>query len=217
MHKSQKGNSIKIYSEKQAYQYIVEDGKLQAVYPGPTSYSVKEKTLRIPDCVRTVCKNAFAYCWVHEAERIIIPKSVEEIENGAFHWFDGVFEIDEQCKACYVEKGILYSYDGKRLIKATKEVLRKDSVIIPEGVEEIGKYAFFELHIYSVSFPDSLLVIEKEAFFNNELTSIYIPKNVSHVPRNAFDLNVFLKTIEVDKENKNGKRIKNNLSKLIDS
>ena len=177
-----------IYSKKQSYKFVIEDEKLNAIYLGPTYESIKEDVIILPDCVKIVCKNAFSYCHPETIQKIVLPSSIEKIENGAFHCFDGIFEIDNQCKACCFDSGILYSFDKTRVIKATKNVC-KDNLIIPEGVIEVGKMAFYELHIKSVLLPNSLLVIEDCAFFNCDLHSVSFPENLKRIENDAFALN----------------------------
>lgn len=62
---------------------------------------------------------------------------------------------------CTVD-GILYSKDMHTLIRCP--LLKTGHVDIPDGVSEIGKYAFRLGRINSVSLPDSLVKIERMAF-----------------------------------------------------
>ena len=50
--------------------------------------------------------------------------------------------------------GILYSKDGKKLIKCPGG--KTGDIIIPEGVESINDYAFLKSKISSVSFSESM-------------------------------------------------------------
>ena len=60
--------------------------------------------------------------------------------------------------------GILYSRDGKKLLKCPAK--KTGEVIIPNGVIEICAHAFGNSEIESVIFPDSLKVIGSYAFKN---------------------------------------------------
>ena len=62
---------------------------------------------------------------------------------------------------CTVD-GILYSKDMHTLIRCP--LLKTGHVDIPDGVSEIGEYAFRRGRISSVSFPDSLVKIGRMAF-----------------------------------------------------
>lgn len=70
---------------------------------------------------------------------------------------------------CTVD-GILYSKDMHTLIRCP--LLKTGHVDIPDGVSEIGEYAFRRGRISSVSFPDSLVKIGRMAFFNSEISDI---------------------------------------------
>ena len=70
---------------------------------------------------------------------------------------------------CTVD-GILYSKDMHTLIRCP--LLKTGHVDIPDGVSEIGKYAFRRRRISLVSFPDSLVKIGRMAFFNSEISDI---------------------------------------------
>lgn len=70
---------------------------------------------------------------------------------------------------CTVD-GILYSKDMHTLIRCP--LLKTGHVDIPDGVSEIGEYAFRRGRISSVSFPDSLVKIGRMVFFNSEISDI---------------------------------------------
>ena len=69
------------------------------------------------------------------------------------------------------------------------------SVVIPEGVIDIGLSAFRDNNLTSVTLPSSLLNIDAGAFRNNELTSIVIPENVTNVGAAAFSDNIELTSV----------------------
>lgn len=61
-------------------------------------------------------------------------------------------------------------------------------VVIPEGVEIIDKYLFYNIGIVKVTLPESLKVIEECAFYACNLNEIYFPDNIEHVHDSAFSL-----------------------------
>jgi hypothetical protein len=73
------------------------------------------------------------------------------------------------------------SYNGK-----------EGDLVIPEKIKglpvvEIGREAFRNCRITSVTIPSSVTSIGNEAFANNQLTSVTIPSSVSSVKSRAFD------------------------------
>ena len=101
--------------------------------------------------------------------------------------------------------GIVYSCDGKRLLKCPRGKI--GHVTIPEGTEVIAASAFKHCHIDSVSFPSTLIKLENDAFvsstvkkidfgigikavgwfsFCRELKSIVIPHQLEVIEQYAF-------------------------------
>ncbi|MBR4111814.1 MAG: leucine-rich repeat protein [Ruminiclostridium sp.] len=60
-------------------------------------------------------------------------------------------------------------------------------VIIPEGVTEIGKYAFAETKVKKITLPKSLTKIGEYAFYSSTLEEINIPSGVKEIGYSAFD------------------------------
>ncbi len=60
-------------------------------------------------------------------------------------------------------------------------------VIIPEGVTEIGDYAFAETKVKKITLPESLEKIGDYAFYMSTLEEIVIPSGVKEIGYSAFD------------------------------
>ena len=71
-------------------------------------------------------------------------------------------EVDTDSQRYKSVDGILYSKDGKSLLKCPTK--RTGKVIIPNGVTEISACAFEGSEVESVTFPDSLKKIKRHAF-----------------------------------------------------
>ncbi|MGE4444280.1 MAG: leucine-rich repeat protein [Candidatus Altimarinota bacterium] len=63
------------------------------------------------------------------------------------------------------------------------------SVIIPNGIREIGYGAFLGNQLTSISLPNSLLNIMEFAFSDNQLTNVTIPNSVTTIGSSAFSYN----------------------------
>lgn len=60
-------------------------------------------------------------------------------------------------------------------------------VIIPEGITEIGDYAFAETNVKKITLPQSLEKIGDYAFYMSTLEEIVIPSGVKEIGYSAFD------------------------------
>ena len=79
--------------------------------------------------------------------------------------------------------------------------LKLKSVVIPNGITEIGVYAFSGNQLTSITIPNGVTSIGTAAFSGNQLTSITIPNSVTSIGTSAFGRNLNLTKIV----NKTGK------------
>ena len=95
--------------------------------------------------------------------------------------------IKEQAEQKLLEHqyGFVFSEDGRTLLSCNKSFERE--MIIPEGVEHIGKEAFRNSKATSIHITDSVTSIGAYAFLDcNNLTSITIPNKVNTIEHQAF-------------------------------
>lgn len=93
------------------------------------------------------------------------------------------------------EFGVIYSNDGKRLLKG-KEM---DDYQIKEGVQIICDRAFSG-RIYgvkSIHLPNSLIAIGNNAFELNSMQSLTIPRGVKFIGEAAFKQSVYLESVNI--------------------
>lgn len=166
---------------------------------------------------------AFAFS---DAKYVRIPESVVKISTDALYAYvalEYVF-VDANNPVYKSVDGNLYSKDGKKIIRYAKA--KKDtSLDIPNGVVEIGDFAFFgSKNLVSVTIPESVTKIGEWAFalgglkianipsnvktigdyaFDGceNLEQVYIPASVMHIGENVFDGYLRLRSIYVDKQN----------------
>ena len=98
-------------------------------------------------------------------------------------------EVTEEDLANAVEDefGVKYSWDWKRLLKASEDL--KGKYVIREGVRVIGDHAFsFCGSLKSITIPNSVISIGDRAFDGCEsLESISIPNSVTSIGEGAFN------------------------------
>ncbi len=175
-------------------------------------------SVNIPEGVTEIGRCAFAFCT--SLASVSIPVSVTKIVSEAF---DHCYSLEEiryagtkaQWKAVKkdepwnfaVASKIIKCADGTEELpqfiidgNVLKRYLgRDDSFDIPEGVTEIGEYAFSECcSLTSVNIPDSVTEIGEGAFGRcGSLESITIPKSVTKIANAAFWGCRSLKSVEI--------------------
>ena len=98
-------------------------------------------------------------------------------------------EVTEEDLANAVEDefGVKYSWDWKRLLKASEDL--KGKYVIREGVRVIGDHAFsFCGSLKSITIPNSVISIGDRAFeYCRSLKSITLPNSVTSIGESAFE------------------------------
>ncbi len=92
----------------------------------------------------------------------------------------------------YIEKGeapelFVFSED-KSTVKCLKRIsIRYKTLYIPEGVREVGYFAFRKINVKNVVLPDGVQTIRKGAFKDcGQLRKIFIPASVTVIEDEAF-------------------------------
>ena len=144
--------------------------------------------IKLPNDLISIGSKAFNGCG--GLTDIAIPSSVTSIGTSAFYACNALARVDitDIAKWCEITFGGL---EANPLYKAGKlylnGVLVKD-LVIPEGVERIGDYAFCFYHqLTSVTIPDGVVTIGKGAFwYCTRLASVTIGKGTTSIGNAAF-------------------------------
>lgn len=105
-----------------------------------------------------------------DLEVLILGKSKEEIENV-------ITSYPDKNPDFLIEDDVLVEYLG-----------HERTVVIPEGIREIGINAFWNnRELKQVVFPESLEKIGNGAFAGVDLQQLILPKNLKEIGRNAFE------------------------------
>ena len=111
-------------------------------------------------------------------EKPILPQTIEDLPTKA---------TEEELKEAFVDEwGVKYSKDGRKLLKALKEL--NGTYSIKEGVRIICNNAFFCCRsLTDIVIPDSVTSIGDKAFYRcSSLTSFVIPNGVTRIGNGAF-------------------------------
>lgn len=167
---------------------LIQEQTLLEYLPDPD-----ETALRIPETVRYIGDRAFrhpnvlreitlpdglcgigilAFAGCRRLERIEIPAGVLNVPVNAFLQCDALREIAvaPDSPMYRSEGGILYTKDGRTLVCCPSGLPSKGNVTVPEGVAEIGDYAFSDCRfLHTVILPDTVRFIGKGAFSGCDL------------------------------------------------
>lgn len=129
---------------------------------------------------------------------IDIPKTVTTIDPNAFYM--GMIlmniKVDEENEYYSAENGFLYNKDKTTLLRVPiSNALENNTLVVPEGVTEIGPRAvFYVRRVYAVELPSTLKTISKGAFSScRDLKTINLPEELETIGVSAFD-NAFAMT-----------------------
>ncbi len=153
-------------------------------------YKGEDKDVVIPEELMEKAKGKFTVAISaenpNEIESISIPKNVPDVWLGTLYGGRGLKKITVDPENQYLKDvdGVLYTKDGKRLIKAPAQMTGK--YIVPEGVEEIETSAFQYSNLDEVILPESLKTIGYYGFQYSKLKKVVIPKGMSELEDNAF-------------------------------
>ena len=136
------------------------------------------KKFEIPEGIESIGREVFVNTdwdiFNTEVKEVIIPKTIEKIEEGAFNWADiNKITVHPDSPCVIVKNGGLYTKDGSTLLFAFKANANKEFVV-EDGTKHIGLCALENprcLGVYQE--PDGPI-----------LTTVVIPASVEQI---AFD------------------------------
>ncbi len=150
------------------------------------------RDITIPESVTSIGERAFIYCYALTS--VQISKSVTSIGDAAFASCSSLEEIKvdaENSNFCDVDgvlfnkaKTVLLQYPVGKKDASGNQAARYD---IPNGVREIGTYAFAsDSALTVITIPDGVESIGRSAFDGCELTELELPSTVKTIGSSAF-------------------------------
>lgn len=94
------------------------------------------------------------------------------------------FVVDPRDPELTVKGGILYTKDGKTLVKAPS--LCSGEIIVPDGVERISAYAFQGCKAKRILLPESVRTLGAYCFQYSEISTLLLPDGLEELPKGAF-------------------------------
>ncbi len=142
----------------------------------------------LPEGVETIGSEAFAWCVA--LREIDLPASLRTVSADAWRGCDALRDIRSAAGGAadggvFVRDGMLFDRGGRRLLRAPSDA--EGAAAVPDGVEEIGNYAFSGSRISDVRLPDSLREIGFNAFRGcANLAAFVAPPALTNIAADAF-------------------------------
>lgn len=183
-----------IYNTYNGGEYLgTKDNPYYMLY-GVTDIGTRELDIH-PDCrVLNVglsqCKNLY---------EINIPKNVCHMYPFTFESSENLcaINVDPQNKHYRSVDGLLYSHDGKTLIRCPQGI--RGDVKVMDGVTDIGREAFHGCSsITSITLPDGVKVIHCYAISGNNIEDIYLPSSIKEIRARGFEYVNYRATVHYD-------------------
>ena len=143
------------------------------------------RDLVIPEGIKSIGCRAISY--VSSLTELTLPSTLEDIGRAPIGSADKLERIELRGKssAVSVKDGVLFTADGKTLIKYPKK--RGAWYSVPQGTEKIDFEAFYEAEIKEIEFPETLKNIDNYAFEGClSLDSLELPDSLTRIGAGAF-------------------------------
>lgn len=173
---------ITVNEENPNYQTIdgnlyTKDGATLVTY-APAS---KQIQFCIPEGVKRVEPFAFANC---SLEELVIPSSVNNIENVAFGGSIKSIFVDDSNTAYCMRDGLLLTHDHKTVLRYVGDASTTE---VPFGVTHIATGAFARTDLACIMLPKTVQIIGNAAFSNcDRLETIELSQGITSIEQYAF-------------------------------
>ena len=155
------------------------------------------KSITVPDGITEIQSSTFKEC--SSLESITLGKGITSFGQSAFYDCIGlkdvyISDIAAWCQASFENSTSNPLYYGKNLYAGGNKIT---TLVIPEGVEKIEKYAFNSCStLESVTIPDSVKSIGDHSFaYCTRLTEVKVGNGLTEVGRDVFYYCINLKSI----------------------
>ncbi|MBQ9767495.1 MAG: leucine-rich repeat protein, partial [Lachnospiraceae bacterium] len=145
----------------------------------------KLSKVTLPEGLTYIGDTAFSDCGL---KSITLPSTLTGLGSSVFsgNRTMTMIYVEEGNTAFKSVSGVLFSFDGKRLICYPAGTISFDYTV-PAGTEVIARSAFNDVYrLENVYFPDSLREIEAYAFAYSNLWSVTLNENITKVGDSAF-------------------------------
>ncbi len=121
------------------------------------------KSIIFPDSLEIIEEGAFQSC--NLLTSIELPLKLKRIAANAFKYCDRLnITVDDRSNNFSFDNGVLFDKD-KRVLICYFNNDKQSHYIVPEGVNIIGKRAFYNSNIDTIILPSSLIALDEESLY----------------------------------------------------
>lgn len=135
------------------------------------------------------------------AEKIIVQSTKDIDEDYPFSYLrnlNGVKEIQINDAGNVYSSGDMIFFRSERGLILSFSLGTEKNVIVPEGINIIGKNAFYNSDIESITLPESVFEISDASFMNcKSLSKVKLPNGLRELGRSVFHSCVSLESIRI--------------------
>lgn len=118
-------------------------------------------------------------------QSLVLPASLTTVQNNSFPVFLESIEVNEQNENFASIDGVLFSKDGRTLIRypgcQSQEVYK-----IPEGVEAVAEGAFANAFLHTLVIPDTVKKWGKDCFLGCYMEQLVFAEGITSIERGVF-------------------------------
>ena len=150
-------------------------GKFAFALNASLTYEAEMSQIRLPEALEEIGMSAFQNS---KLTSVSIPDSVSVIGQGTFTGSSKLASVKLPSSLKEIPTAMFNA--------GSSTDMKLAEIVIPEGVEKIGEYAFSGTHVEKLTLPSTLKEIGGSAFWNHQLEELEIPGGVKSIGEYAF-------------------------------
>ncbi len=143
--------------------------------------------------------NAYAFANRFKIGAVELPETLTEISSTAFNNCLSISAYRMKDNEHFVsDGGVLFTADKKTLVAYPADKTQT-AYTIPEGIENIGEYAFSDcVYLTDITFPSTLKTVGNYGFYKSALiTSVELPASLKSIGEFSFANCIMLETVKI--------------------
>ena len=159
----------------------------------------------LPEGLRALDADAFADCYY--AAKVTLPATLEVIPEGCFDQIEAEIDFPNGNPRYSCENGFLIDRDTQTLLYTAPSshgnplpAVRRlgdcslanwlwdddDDPVLPDTLESVGSYIFYDCGVTRVTFPDGITELSPYTFYCTDLQEVHLPASLREIPDYCF-------------------------------